>query len=78
MVLNIVIAFVVLKILNNLVSTQKSCLQIVGERSRITKSYQCELIFIFIELSKPSNSFVKIRLVLEIKNVANFIKTRFY
>ena len=34
--------------------------------------------FIFIELSEIFNSFVKIRFVLEIKNVASFIKTRFY
>ena len=36
------------------------------------------LIFIFIEPSETMNSFLKIRLVLEIKNVFSFIKTRFY
>ena len=33
--------------------------------------------FLFIELSKKLNSFLKIRLVLEIKNVS-LKKTRFY
>ena len=36
------------------------------------------LTFIFIEPSETINSFLKICLVLEIKNVASFIKTRFY
>ena len=36
------------------------------------------LIFIFIEPSKTMNSFLKLRLVLEIKNVFSFLKTRFY
>ena len=31
-----------------------------------------------IELSETPNSFVEIQLALEIQNVANFIKTRFY
>ena len=31
-----------------------------------------------IELSEKLNSFVKMRLVLEIKNIVSFIKTRFY
>ena len=34
--------------------------------------------FIFIEITETANSFVKIRLVLEIKNVACFIKTCFH
>ena len=59
-----------------LVSTGKSlCLQITAEVSKITKSVQCDLI---IELSETPNSFVKVRLVLEIRNIVSFIKTRFY
>ena len=42
------------------------------------KSAQHDLTFIFIKLSEKRSSFVKIRLVLETKNVASFIKTRFY
>ena len=42
-------------------------MQITAEISKIRKNVQCDLTFIFIELS-----------VLEIKNVASFIKTRFY
>ena len=37
-----------------------------------------DLTFIFIELSETPNSVVKTRLVLDIKNVSSFIKTRFY
>ena len=36
-------------------------------------SFQCELIFIFIELSETLNSFVKLRPVLEITNVPTII-----
>ena len=53
MVLNNVIVFVVLKILDNLASLQ-------------------------FELSESPNSFVKLRLVLEIESIASFIKTRLY
>ena len=42
------------------------------------KKAERNLTFIIIELSETSNGFVKIRLVLEIKNVASFIKTHFY
>ena len=72
-----VIAFAVLKILQNLISMEKFWLQITAEASKITKGVQCDHTFIFIKLSEAVNSFVKISLVLEIKNVANFIKTRF-
>ena len=41
-------------------------MQIIVEVSKIRKCVKCDLTFIFIE-----------RLVLEIKNVASFIKTRF-
>ena len=54
------------------------CLQITAEVSKIRKSAQCDLTFVLIELSETLNSFVKIRLVFEIRNVASFIKTRFY
>ena len=30
------------------------------------------------ELSEPPNSFVKLRVVLEIESIASFIKTRLY
>ena len=42
-------------------------MQITAKASKIRKSVQCDLTFIFIELS-----------LLEIKNVASFIKTCFY
>ena len=59
-----------------LVSTGKSlCLQITAEVSKITKSVQCDLT---IELSETPNSFVKIRLVVEIRKIVSFINTRFY
>ena len=59
-----------------LVSTGKSlCLQITAEASKITKTVQCDLT---IELSETPNSFVKIRLVLEVRKIVSFIKTRFY
>ena len=72
-----VIAFSVWEILYNLVSMQNLCLKI-AEVSKIAKSVQCDLTFIFIELSETANSFMKIPLVLEIKIVVSFIKTRFY
>ena len=42
----------------------------ITEVSKVTKSFQCNLIFIFIKLLETSNSFVKMRLVIELKNVA--------
>ena len=42
------------------------------------KSVRCDLIFIFIELSEIPNSFLKIDLLPEMKNLVIFIKTRFY
>ena len=71
------IAFAVLKILPNLVSIQKS-LFANNCWSKVRKSAQHDLTFILIELSEKLNSFVKMRLVMEIKNVASFIKTSFY
>ena len=53
-------------------------LQITADISKITESVRYDLIFNFIELLEAPNSFVKMRLVLEIKNVFSFIKTRFY
>ena len=72
-----VIAFAVLKILHNLVFIRRS-LFANNCWSKIRKSTQRDLTFILIELSEKLNSFVKIHLVLEIKNVASFITTRFY
>ena len=72
-----VIAFAVLKILHNLVFIQRS-LFANNCWSKIRKSTQRDLTFILIELSEKLNSFLKIHLVLEIKNVASFITTRFY
>ena len=54
------------------------CLQIPAEVSKIGKSLRCDLNFVFIKLPEAAKSFVKIRLVLEMKNVTSFIKTRFY
>ena len=42
------------------------------------KSEPCDVTFIVIELSETPNSFMKTSLLLEIKKVASFIKTRFY
>ena len=72
-----VIAFAVLKILHNLVFIRRS-LFANNCWSKIRKSTQRDLTFILIELSEKLNSFLKIHLVLEIKNVASFITTRFY
>ena len=77
MVLVNVIAFAVLKILHNLVSIQKS-LFASNCWSKIRKSAQHDLTFTLIKLSEKLISFVKTRLVLEIKSVASVIKTRFY
>ena len=76
MVLVNVIAFAVLKIFHNLVSIQKS-LFANNCWNKIRKSAPWDLTFILTELLEKLNSFVKIRLVLEIKNIASFIKTRF-
>ena len=78
MVLANVIAFAVLKILHNVLSFKSLCLQITAEVSQIKNRVLCDLTFIFIELSETAYSFLKIRLALEIKNVASFTKTRFY
>ena len=72
-----VIAFAVLKILHNLVFIQRS-LFANNRWSKIRKSTQRDLTFILIELSEKLNSFLKIHLVLEIKNVSSFKTTRFY
>ena len=70
-----IIAFPVLKLLDNLLSMQKSLFDGV---SKITTSVQYDMTFIFTDLSETLNSFVKIRLVFEVKNVLSFIKTCFY
>ena len=54
------------------------CLQITPEVRKITKIVQCNITFIFIELSETSENFLKICLIFEIKNVTSFIKTHFY
>ena len=53
-------------------------LQITPDVNKVMKNVQCHVTFIFIELSETSASFVKIRLVFVIKNVASFIQIRFY
>ena len=53
-------------------------LQITPDVNKVMKNVQCHLTFIFIELSETSASFVKIRLVFVIKNVASFMQTLFY
>ena len=42
------------------------------------KSVQCDITFIFIEISETPNSFLKLRLVLEIKNRCWFHKKSFH
>ena len=71
------IVFAVLKIVDNLVSMQKS---FFADNCWSTQNYgKCSMwpYLFFIELLETSNSFVKIHIVLEIKNVNRFIKTRF-
>ena len=46
-----------------------------AEVGKILKSVQCDITFTFIELSETPNSFVKIPVVLEIRNGASFTKT---
>ena len=53
-------------------------LQITAEVRKITKSVPINLTLIFIDVSEIANSFVKARLVFKIKDIASFIKTRFY
>ena len=70
MLLPSVITFAVLKILLNLVFMQKSLFE--------DKSVKHDLTFILIQLSEVLNSFLKMRLVLEIKDVFSFIKACSY
>ena len=70
MLLPSVITFAVLKILLNLVFMQKSLFE--------DKSVKRDLTFILIQLSEVLNSFLKMRLVLEIKDVFSFIKACSY
>ena len=72
------IIFAVLKILHNPVFMKKSLFAKESELSKIAKNVQYHLIFIFIELADTNNSFLKMYLALEIKNVASFNQTRFY
>ena len=46
-----------------------------AEVGKILKSVQCDITFTFIELSETPNSFVKLPVVLEIRNGASFTKT---
>ena len=71
MVLVNVVALTILKI-----SFPCICLQITAEVRRITKSIQCSITFIFTLLSETTNSFVKMRLLLE-SSVAGIVKTLF-
>ena len=65
MVLDNVIAFRFLKILDNLIFKQKSLFANNCCSKQNTKSNQTDLFFIFIELSETLKKFVKITLVLE-------------
>ena len=78
MVLANVITIAVLKYCIISFQCKSLCLRITDDVSKIAKIVQCELIFNFIEISETLNNFVKMYLVLEIRNVASFIKTRFY
>ena len=78
MVLANIVAFAVLRYCTISFPWKNLCFQITAEVSKITKSVPCSLFFIFIERSETAKSFVKIRLLFEIKNVAIFIKTHFY
>ena len=78
MVLINVIAFAILKILHNLVSVQKILFASKWWSKKNYKKCPCDITFIFIELSETVNSFVKIRLLFEMKSIASFIKTGVY
>ena len=52
------IAFVVLKILCNRVFKQKFFLQITADKSKISKSVQNNITFIFNVLAEPGNDFM--------------------
>ena len=78
MVLDNVIAFRFLKILDNLIFKQKSLFANNCCSKQNTKSNQTDLFFIFIELSETPKKFVKITLVLETRNFASFSKTLLY
>ena len=53
-------------------------MQVTAEVCKIRKSAWCDLNSIFTELSETLNNFVKIRLLLETKNVAILIKMCFH
>ena len=54
-------------------SREKSiCLQIAAEVNNLRKA--ANLTYTYFELSETLNSFVKIHLVIDIKNVTSFIK----
>ena len=72
------LVFVVLKILDNLVFVQESLEANNCRRKQTSKSAQAGIAFILDILSKKANVFAQICLVLEMKNVVGFIKTRFY
>ena len=72
------VAFAFLEKLHNLVSMQNLCLQVTAEISKIRNSVRCDMDFIFIELLETPNSFVKLSLILEMRKVVSFIKTRFF
>ena len=70
-------------VLVNVIAYERYCTVSFPYKSRCfanknRKSVKCDQTFIFIELSETFNSFVKIRLVLEIKSTASFIKTHLY
>ena len=69
MVLANVITFIVLKILHNLVSMQKSLYVNNCWSNQNYKKCPMGTNLCFIEISETPNSFVKIRLVLEIKTL---------
>ena len=78
MILVNVTAFVVWRYWTISFPSKSLYLQITAEVNKITKSVRCDLNFIFIDFLETSNSFVKINIVLEIKNVNCFIKAQFY
>ena len=78
MVLDNIIAFRFLKILDNLIFIQKSLFANNCCGKQNAKSNQTDLFFIFIELSETPKKFVKITLVLETRNFASFSKTLLY
>ena len=71
------IAFLLLKILYNLVSMKYFLNAITGDINKILKSVQSDLTFIYDVLSELRIGFVSFLVILALENVVNFTKKMF-